>query len=708
MNTRVRNQISKFVLFFLLFLSGCHADVKIWSPKSTVANGSFSLAIDGAIAPGDCKLLTIQFDKNLSPKNRDIYDTALQVTVDGPGQIFDSSNCTNENYKTVIPAGKNTAQVYFKTTSSGSPKIIVLDFFGTHQQSTQTLSVKPLLTDITASSTLTESEYRVVTVVGTWPTDATFSWSSPAGTFSGTGERVNFKLTDGWVAANGTGAVSIEATVTSATGGTTIFSKSLAVSTPRPFIQITSVAGAGTNYTVTGTVSNLTNPALYGIGFHQHSDKFYNLGTAALNGSSQFSFNSNSFSASSDRINLTLYLISAGWPGGSPAGVVNPETQSKIPRVINGTQYFDFATIPWPLVANVNPQAAFLVSRLSADNVPGVKTPARLIQTLAEQDSYTLKAQAWGAMALVQLNEQTQASKILNALSNLQAGDGSWAKTWDRYGNVTTVTASVGPIALAAIAALNYQEKFSDNTYQAMAVSALSYIQGLQQSIVMQDQAVSPIAKISSSLTSFITEDNILSYAAFKRGFAVLATPAYETMADDLRKFLFLTFAKNTFRLSYDSAGNTFDIGTYESLLQALAVLIDKTQGGPNGENLLSGLERNCTSGYEDVGTKRFLTGGIQGLLGSFTKNVATSWFVDSASTLATYLAIKKFHPTFLCGGQTIASLETAFQSSHVDTIYGGVPMSTTNSNTDYSISMDTISTAWWVFLTNNVNPFEP
>lgn len=689
-------------------LSACHSEIDIQETNFAVPQGSFSIETDGEVAVGNCEPLTIHFNKNLGFGEKDRYDTALQVTVEGDGSIYDDSSCSNENYKTVIHAGETSKQVFFKTATAGSPKILILDFFGYHKATTQIVAVKPVVTDITATNPLTESEFRVLSVVGTWPTDATLSWSSPAGTFSGSGERVGFKLSDGWIAANGTSAVPIEVTVSSATGGNTTFSKALAVSAPRPYIKVTGVSGAGTNFTITGTVYNLTTPANYGVGVHQHSDKFYNLGTAALNGSAQFSFNSNSFSASSDRINLTLYLISGGWPTGSPAGVVDSETQSKIPRAINGTQYFNFTTIPWPLVVNSNLQQAFLISRLSNDNVPGAKTPAKLIQTLSEQDGYSLRAQAWGAMALIQLNDQTQAAKILNALANLQAVNGSWARSWDRYGNVTNGSPSVAAMALAAIAALNYQAKYNDTTYQAMAVSALAYISGLQQSLVMQDQAVSPIAKNPSSLTAFIAEDNLLSYAAFKRGYAVLSTASYQTLANDLRKFLFLMFAKDTFRLSYDAAGNTFDIGSQDTILQALGVLIDKTQGGPNGENLLSGLERNCTAAYEDVGYRRFLNGGIQGLLGSFTKKPATAWFVDSASTLATYLAIKKFHPTFLCGGQSIAALEAAFQASNIDSTYGGVPMSTSNSDANYSISLDTISTAWWVFLTSNVNPFDP
>ncbi|MEK6706468.1 MAG: hypothetical protein AABZ06_11845 [Bdellovibrionota bacterium] len=355
----------------------------------------------------------------------------------------------------------------------------------------------------------------------------------------------------------------------------------------------------------------------------------------------------------------------------------------------------------------------YFLKQFSRQEVPGVRKPAAFVRSYEGWERFFTYDQALAAIVFTHAGDKNAALKVLNALANVQEQDGSWNFSYPKEDKRSIS----GAIAWVLIAMNTYRDRFGGIEFDSYTERALSYLERQRVEVNIDGEKFHPIRFSSADipLTPWderlvvAFEHNIDAYSAFKNASGYQQS-RYGRIADDMNAFTQSLWNKDHFYPGYDLRTRMPNKEELYLDTQSWGVL-SLGRHGLNGENFAKGLARNCKNFFVSV---NYQNGDYKGLLFGFMDFRPVNYdkperFVWSEGSLGMILAIREVEKesgiTWTCNGRTAAELLQSIR--HMITKSGGVAYASPNNRKDFSTSASIAGTAWYYFVTHEINPFD-
>ncbi len=424
-------------------------------------------------------------------------------------------------------------------------------------------------------------------------------------------------------------------------------------------------------------------------------------------------------------------------------------TKAYLPFRLNDNNSFSYTLHHRPLKhTHQNQQIESLLNRFLRTTIRNATAPAGLLQSFRSHDLAYVYDQALAILAFSHANQQQSAIRILTALAHLQIKDGSetdgaWYASYlpngqplssaiilhDAKKDVATDDATrrlmSGNIAWVTLAAIAYQDRFGDTSFQPMAERALRYLMRQSQPVSYLDVEsvgirVRPPQSANPSSCVLSAQHNIVAHAAFRNAGNTTRNHSFITHAASLLRFVDSIWDDEIrgFYAGYDTIKSSPNLSDAHMDPQSLAILAL----GRDPVKLAKyrpGLNRIFDLFFEPAG---YLGDSCRATPGFFdwrpmkamVPNLSRQ-FVWCEGTLSVVLAMR-FAEQHL--GETIRFRRHG-QTYDADTLLnamnqfadstGALPYCTANAiRDDFQPEASAASTAWLYFANHNLNPFDP
>ena len=339
-----------------------------------------------------------------------------------------------------------------------------------------------------------------------------------------------------------------------------------------------------------------------------------------------------------------------------------------------------------------------------------------LIKSFSDHSQSYIYDQALAVITFSRHGDKKSASKLLSGLKNLQNSDGSLYFSYYLDGKSPYPYEGdkryAGAIAWVALSATTYQKIFHTNEFLNFNTKLLSYLSTQIRSVTIKGKDFKAISFAPSDLkeTSWnenevaALEHNLDAFSAFSLFAKINKIKKYDEQAYELKEFTVALWDKS--RSHFWSGVNlkTGAINKGELYLdnQSWSTLaLDKET--IQNLNLKTALEMNCD---------QFLVVDkeIKGFMDSKPANrPAGQAFVWSEGSAGQILAMKKYqqiqNQKTHCQGNDQKKLSEEIKK--MATTDGGIAYATIK-NSDFTTSSSVAGTAWYYFIANSINPFNP
>ncbi len=567
---------------------------------------------------------------------------------------------------------------------------------------------------IANDAALRVSTTTVAQTFGHFVDGTVFEWSCSSGTFSGSGQRVN------WTP-DSVGTATLEVCADQPVGPTRCLAKEFEVAAPPPTVSINTVdtvldLGFGRFASISGQIDGVVSGTV-DLALFKHTDVHYlDDAPITLNPDGTFSILAFLFD-NVTRINVmakapgidvaTLTDCNAAWCWGDE----DPASGRHFPALPDNVTVFDVDIHYLGVSDHADPAVAALDDRRAPIPVLGT-TDSYLYRASAESEQYYLYDQATVAVGLVAAGEYTRAAALLDGLQAAQLSDGSWPfLMWDNgdpYWYEGDIRYS-GANSWAVMAFNAYHIATETATYGTVVADALDYLDSIRHN----DGIHMPVRFNPSDLPSTTWDErdvnsfehNADALSAFAGHAQVLGYESHPGTIADLEGWITdrwngSYFNPGTHTIYGDNARERY-LDTQTWGLLAL---------GGTDVTFHDGLRNDCNVFFDVAGH----VSGLSGLVGFSdfawsTGELPHGPFIWSEGTLGYVAAIDEVERAtgtiLVCEGFDSDDL---YDTMNQMLLTADLPTATTNAHPEYSEVPGTAALAWWLMVDAGLNPFRP